>query len=344
MSTPRVRFAAIGLNHDHVYGQVRTLLDAGGTCVACYASEPELVSTFTQRFPDVPVARGADEILEDASIDLIVTAAIASQRADLAIAAMQHGKDVYSDKPGCTTLEQLEALRRVQAATRRIYAIGFGEHFDSRATVRAGELVQAGAIGRVVQTSTFGPHRARPASRPAWFFQKAHYGGILTDIGSHQVEQFLFFTGSTRADIASAHVGNFRYPQYPELEDYGDMTLRGDGGMGSIRVDWYTPDGLPVWGDGRLFVLGTEGYLEVRKLVDLAGREGGEHLFLVDQHGVQYVETRDVALPFGRQLLEDVRARTATAMPQARCFLSMQLALEAEAQAVRVGPGAAPAA
>jgi predicted dehydrogenase len=346
MNTPRLRFAAIGLNHDHIYGQVRTLQEAGAQCVACYSSEPELVAAFTSRFPDVPAVSDPRAIYEDPQIALVATAAIPNERPAIAIEAMQHGKDVYSDKPGCTTLDQLDELRRVQAATGRIYSIGYSEHFGSRATVRAGELVQAGAIGRVVQTTTFGPHRARADSRPDWFFRKARYGGILTDIGSHQVEQFLFFTGSTRAEVASAHVGNFRYPAHPELEDYGDMTLRGDGGMGAIRADWYTPDGLPVWGDGRLFVLGTEGYMEVRKLIDLAGREGDEHLFLVDQRGVQHVDTDNVELPFGRQLLEDVRARTETAMPQARCFLAMQLALEAEAQAVRIGPpvGAAAAA
>jgi predicted dehydrogenase len=341
MTSPRsahVRFAAIGLNHDHIYGQVQTLRSAGGECVAAYAAEPELLAEFSRRFPDVRQARTPDEIFDDPSIELIATAAIPSARPGIAIAAMQSGKDVYCDKPGCTTLGQLEDLRRVQRETGRIYCIGFGEHFGSRATVRAGELVHAGAIGRVVQTTLFGPHRARAASRPAWFFQKEHYGGILTDIGSHQVEQFLFFTGSSRAEVASAHVGNFRYADHPGLEDYGDLTLRGDRGMGSLRCDWYTPDGLPVWGDGRLFVLGTEGYIEVRKNVDLAGREGGEHLFLVDQAGVQYIETVDTELPFGRQLLDDVRERTEIAMPQWRCFLAMQLALEGEERAVHLTP------
>lgn len=333
-----VRFAAIGLNHDHIYSQVRTLLDAGGECVGAYAAEPELAAEFQRRFPEIPRASSAEQLLDDPSVELIATAAIPSERAGIAIAAMRRGKDVYSDKPGCTTLDQLNELRRVQRETGRIYSIGYSEHFGSRATVRAGELVQSGAIGRVVQTVTFGPHRARVAGRPDWFFRKDQYGGILTDIGSHQVEQYLFFTGSQDVEIAAAHVGNFRYPQYPELEDYGDMTLRGDGGMGSLRCDWYTPDGLPVWGDGRLFVLGTEGYLEVRKNVDLAGRAGGDHLFLVDQQGVQYVDTSSVELPFGRQLLDDVRARTETAMPQARCFLAMQLALQAEASAVRLTP------
>jgi predicted dehydrogenase len=224
----------------------------------------------------------------------------------------------------------------VQAQTGRIYSICFSERFEVPAAVKAGELVKAGAIGRVVQTIGLGPHRVNLPSRPDWFFRKAQYGGILCDIASHQVDQFLWYTSSTSAEVVSSQVGNFRYPQYPELEDFGDMLLRGNGGTGYIRVDWYTPDGLPTWGDGRITILGTEGYIELRKYVDLAGRPGGNHLFLVDQKGVQYIDCANVALPYGAQLVYDVLHRTETAMPQAHCFLASELALKAEAQAVRL--------
>lgn len=214
-----VRFGAIGLNHDHIYGQVRMLLDAGAEFVSYFAEEPGLLAQFGSRYPHIPVARSAIEILEDPSIQLIASAAISSDRAAVAIAAMQHGKDALVDKPGATSLEQLAELERVQRETGRIWSVYFSEHFSTRSTVHAGELVQAGAIGRVVQTTGFGPHRARVQARPPWFFKRDQYGGILTDIASHQIEQFLFFTGSQQASIVASHVGNFKYPQYPELED-----------------------------------------------------------------------------------------------------------------------------
>jgi len=250
---------------------------------------------------------------------------------------MKRGKDFMSDKPGFTSLEQLAEARRVQAETKRIYSICFSERFDNPSTVKAGELVKAGAIGRVVQTVGMGPHRINPASRPDWFFKKARYGGILCDIASHQVDQFLYFTGSTSGEVVASQVANYKFPQYPELEDFGDMLLRGDSGTGYVRVDWYTPDGLPTWGDGRLTILGTEGYIDLRKYVDIGGREGGDHLFLVDQKGIQYINCSNVELPYGPQLVYDVEHRTETAMPQAHCFLASQLALEAEAHATRLG-------
>ena len=224
----------------------------------------------------------------------------------------------------------------MQAQSRRIYSIMYSERFENRATVKAAELVKAGAIGRVVQTIGLGPHRMSAATRPAWFFERPRYGGILCDIGSHQADQFLHFTGSTRAEIVAAQVANVHNQQYPTFEDFGDVTLRGDKGAGYIRVDWFTPDGLATWGDGRLTILGTDGFIEVRKNIDIAGKPGESHLFLVDKKDTRYIDCRDVVLPYGAQLVSDVINRTETAMSQQHCFLATELMLKAQKQAQRV--------
>lgn len=339
---PRIRFAAIGLNHGHITGQCRTVMRGGGELVSFYAKEPDLAAAFTKDFPQAKLARNEREILEDKSIQLVVSASIASERAPLGIEVMKHGKDFMSDKPGMTTLEQLAEVKKVQAQTKRIYSILYSERHENKATIKAGELVKAGAIGKVIQTIGLGPHQMRPKTRPEWFFKKAQYGGILTDIASHQFDQFLWFTGSTQAEVLASQVGNVGNPQYPELEDFGDVMLRGNGGSGYIRVDWFTPDGLmgpdgrPTWGDGRLTVLGTNGFIEIRKNVDIGGRPGGSHLFLVDGKETRYIDSANVDLPYGTRLVDDILNRTETAMPQAHAFLAMELALTAEKQARRL--------
>ena len=335
-ATPGIRFAVIGINHNHINSQVGAVLRGGGELVWLYAKEPELVKGFQTRFPQVKVARSEDEILQDPSIQLVLSSAIPVERAPLGIRVMQHGKDYMADKPGITTIAQLAETRRVQAETRRIYSIMYSERLENRATIRAGQLVKAGAIGHVVQTVGLGLHCIANATWPAWFWQKAQFGGILCDIASHQADQFLYFTGSTRADVVAAQVGNVHYPQYPEFEDFGDMMLRGDSGTGYIRVDWFTPDGLSTWGDGRLTILGTEGFIEIRKNVDIAGRPGESHLFIVDQKETRYIDCASVDLPYGRLLVDDVLNRTETAMPQAHCFLATELVLKAQQQAQRL--------
>jgi len=333
-----IRFAAIGLNHGHIYGQVECLRQAGAEFVSYYASEPELVAEFSAKYPRVRLARSIEEILEDETIQVITSASIPVDRAPLGIRAMQHGKDYLTDKPGFVSLEQLEEGRRIHEQTGRIYSVCFSERLLNRATVKASELVQTGAIGRVIQTVGFGPHRifGYTTKRPDWFFEKQYFGGIINDIASHQVDQFLHFTGSTEAEIVASQVGNLNHPDYPNFEDFGDLTLSSSRGTGYIRVDWFTPDGLNTWGDVRLFILGTDGYIELRKNCDIEGRAGENHLFLVDQKGMQYINCSDVHVPFGEQFLNDVRSRTETAMTHAHCFLASELALRAQAQARRL--------
>jgi predicted dehydrogenase len=334
---PKLKFSVIGINHGHINSQVRAVQRGGGELVAVFAKEPDLLAQFAKTFPSVKVAKSEQEILDDKSTALVLSAAIPDERAPIGVRVMKAGKDYMADKPGITTLDQLAEVRKVQAQTRRIYSIMYSERFENRATVKAGELVKAGAIGRIVQTIGLGPHRTNIKTRPKWFFETARYGGILCDIASHQADQFLFFTGSTRADVVASQVGNINHPQFPGLEDFGDMMVRGDGGTGYIRVDWFTPDGLATWGDGRLTILGTEGFIEIRKNIDIAGRPGGSHLFLVDKKETRYIDCAEVPLPYGDLLVADVLNRTETAMPQAHCFLATELVLKAQRHAQRVG-------
>lgn len=328
-----IRFAVIGINHDHIFGQVNALLAAGATLVGFFAAENDLSVEFARRYPQAHRFDNAARILDDPTIALVASAGVNDERAPLGIEVMRAGKDFMSDKPGMTSLAQLAEVRRVQAETKRIYSIYYSEHFAVRCAVKAGELVQAGAIGSVVNTVGLGPHRIDRPSRPGWFFERERYGGILTDIASHQTEQFLFFTGAEEAEVAAANVANRANPAHPELQDFGDMLLKTPAATGYIRVDWFTPDGLPTWGDGRLVIVGTKGMIEMRKYVDIGGKSGTDHLFLIDNDRVQRIDCSDVDLLFGRQLVHDVLHRTEAAMPQARCFKAMELALTAQAMA-----------
>lgn len=330
----RIRFSVIGINHSHIYGMVDAVTRGGGELVSFFAKEPELTKEFARRYPNAKQVADKKVILEDSSIQVILSSGIPVERAPLGIEVMKHGKDYLVDKPGITSLEQLADVRKVQKETKRIYSIMYSERFENRATVKAGELVQSGAIGKVVQTIGMGPHKMNTSTRPEWFFDKKYFGGIITDIGSHQFDQFLFFTGSTKADVMASQAGNINHPQYPGFEDFGDVLLQGNGGAGYIRVDWFTPNGLATWGDGRLTILGTDGYIEIRKNIDIASEhKGGNHLYLVNQKETKYIDCGSMELPFGEEFVNDVVNRTETAMSQEHCLLATELALKAQKNA-----------
>jgi predicted dehydrogenase len=331
-------FAAAHLSHGHIYGMSDGLVGAGATLKWVYDPDPAKVEAFQRRFPEVRVARSEAEIFDDADVRLVAGAAVTSERCALGLRAIEAGKDYFTDKAPLTTLEQLAAAREAVARTGRKYAVYYSERIHVEAAVLAGQLIDRGAIGRVVQFIGLGPHRiGDPASRPDWFFLKDKYGGILCDIGSHNFEQLLYFTGSRDAEIVSASVANYGHPQYPELDDFGDAhAVTDNGSTGYIRVDWFTPGGLSTWGDGRTFLLGTEGYIELRKYLNVATGEGPGHVFLVDGKGEHHINASGlVGFPFFGELIVDCLERTENAMSQAHAFTAAELSVKAQ-QAARV--------
>ena len=333
-----ITVAVLGIDHRHSFGMLEGMIDAGCKAKSWWTARPaKTLDGFVKRFPDLQRLDDYNDILNDPEIDMVLIADIPIERAELAIKAMEAGKDIMVDKPGCTTLEQLAQIQDAVARTGRIWSIDFSERFEVPAVTKAAELIAEGAIGKVVQTIGMGPHRINKHLRDDWFFDPEQYGGILADIGSHQIDQFLFFTGSTTADIVTSTVGNYANPDHPKLEDFGEILLRNENGHAYIRLDWYTPDALPNWGDGRLTILGTEGYIELRKYVDVAGREGTDHLYLVNGTRYEHIDCSDIPLTYFKNLASDVKTRTETAMVQSHAFEVTRLAIEAQILATRVG-------
>jgi len=331
-------FAAIALDHGHIYGICNGLTEAGADLKWVWDPDPARVEQFKKTFPQVNVARCEAEILDDASVKLVAGAAVPCDRCALGLRAMDHGKDYFTDKSPFTTLDQLAQARAKAAETGSKYMVYYSERLHSECAVYAGQLIRDGAIGRVIQVIGMGPHRLNTPARPNWFFEKDKYGGILCDIGSHQIEQFLSFAGATDARVMHSKVANFNHKEYPGLEDFGDATLVADNGAANyFRVDWFTPDGLRVWGDVRTFILGTDGYIELRKNIDLARAEQGDLVLLADHAGEQCLSvTGKVGFPFFGQLILDCINRTETAMTQEHAFKAAELCMVAQEQAVRI--------
>lgn len=331
-------FAAAHLDHGHINGQCSMLMDAGATFKWVFEPDPKKLAAFLKQFPNAKAAKDLDQILNDPEVKLVTAAAVTSERGPLGCRVMEAGKDYFTDKAPFTTLEQLAQAKEVAGRTRRKYMVNYGERLGSEAGMFATDLVLAGAVGRVINVIGLGPHRLNKASRPGWFFERAKYGGILCDIGSHQCEQFLTYSGATDATVAHAAVGNFANPDKPELEDFGEATFVGNNGaVNQIRVDWFTPDGLGTWGDGRTFILGTKGYIELRKYIDVGREKNTDHVFIVDNKGEHYLSVRGkVGYRFFGEFILDCLNRTEKAMTQAHAFKAAELCLKAQAAAQRL--------
>jgi predicted dehydrogenase len=333
------RVAAVGLDHNHIYGMCQGLIEAGASVELVFDVDPAKIRAFQQKFPSAKPAASLDEVLKSQEIQLVACASIPNERAQIAEQVLKTGKDFFVDKPPLTTLSQLRSVRDIVESSQRKFLVYFSERLHNESATAAAILVEHGAIGRVLQVLGLGPHRLNAAARPEWFFQRARYGGILCDIGSHQIEQFLFFSGSNDAIILSAAIANYHHPDRPELEDFGEASLVGDNGSSHyFRVDWFTPDGLSSWGDGRTIILGTDGYIELRKNVDIC-RGGGNQVYLVNPQGeFHFPVAGKMGYPFFGNLIRDCLDRTDRAMTQEHIFKAAKLSVKAQEQAVRLWP------
>ena len=329
-------FAAVHLDHGHIYGQTNGLLEAGADLKWVYDPDPAKVAAYVAQYPQARVARALDEVLDDPAVRLVAAAAIPNTRGALGCRVMQAGKDYFTDKTPFTAYDQLAQAQQVVAETGRKYAVYFSERLHVESAMYATDLIASGAIGRVIQVLGLGPHRLSKGSRPEWFFNKQQYGGILCDIGSYQFEQFLTFSGATDATVTHAAVANYNNSDTPELDDFGEATLLGNNGARNyVRLDWFTPNGLRSWGDGRMMILGTEGYIELRKYLDVGRPDSGsDHVFLVDQKGEHHIQVEGkVGYRFFGELILDCLHRTEKAMTQEHIFTAARLCLDAQAKA-----------
>jgi predicted dehydrogenase len=331
-------FAAAFLDHGHINGQCNGLIEAGAELRWVYDPDPKKVEAFRAKFPQAKAARSFEEILDQPDIKLVAAAAVPSERGAIGCRVMEAGKDYFTDKTPFTAFDQLERARKVAEQTKRKYMVYFSERLHVESAMYAGDLIADGVIGKVIQVIGLGPHRLNKPSRPAWFFEKARYGGILCDIGSHQFEQFLFYSGATDAEVTNAAVANYANPDTPELEDFGEASLKGNNGASNyIRVDWFTPNGLSTWGDGRTVILGTKGYIELRKYVDVARDKKGDNVYLVDDKGEHHFNVSgQVGFRFFGEFILDCLNRTEKAMTQAHAFKAAELCLRAQAAAKRL--------
>ena len=326
-----LNLAVLGIDHGHIFDMLDEMIKEGCNCNYFWTEgSPLTLKEFNKKYPNIKRVKNKSDILKDNSIDMVLISSIPKDRADLSIEVLNSGKDVMVDKPGCTTLNQLEDLKRTVKKTGKIWSVNFSERFHVAAVAKAEELVAEGKIGKVKQTIGTGPHRQGNYERPDWFYDRQSYGGIITDIGSHQIHQFLVFTNSNEAKINHALVENTTKPDKPGFQDFGEVNLTGNGGHGYIRLDWFTPDALPTWGDGRLLILGDKGYIEIRKYTDLAKSETGNHLYYANNEEVKHIDCRDVKLPYFRNLINDVLNRSETACSQELTFLTMELAIQAQ--------------
>lgn len=329
-------FSVCGLDHGHIFGMVNGLLEAGAKLCRVYDPDNEKVQDFVKSYPQAVPAQSEKDVLEDSSVSLIASAVKPCLRADFAVRTMKSGKHVFVDKPGFLTFEELESIRDTRDRTGKKFYIYFSERIHVEGSICAEELCRSGAVGKILNITILAPHRLNPKTRPDWFWEKKQNGSIIQDIGCHQIEQFLTFSGSRTAIVARSSMANWNNPEHENFYDYGDCYLVGDNGATCFfKVDWFTPDGMGAWGDGRLFITGTKGCIEVRKYLDVAQSPESDHVYFTDAEGEHLIKAKGkYGFDYFGKIIRDCIDGTDSAIDPEITFEAMKIAIEAAGQAI----------
>lgn len=332
------RVCVVGLQHAHGKDIAKLLFDNGADIVSVYDRDSEKVEAFKKIYPDVKILDSEEEALKE-ECEMYVLAGVPSERAPFGIKALYSGKNVISDKPSVTNYKDLEALKKATKESGKRYFTYFGERLRVEASLYAEEIIKSGKIGRVVSIMGWGPHRlGDETKRPMWIWDPKTAGGVITDLASHQIEQLFFYSGAKTGKVVSSRTANYSHKEHPLFEDFGDGTILFDNGVtGYFRVDWLTPKGLSTWGDGRTIILGTKGYIELRKYVDVAKSSDKNNVYWVDEEGEHYQNATGLTgYPFFKKMIDDCTHNTDTAMNQDYIFKVLELTLDAQSKAIKV--------
>jgi predicted dehydrogenase len=334
-----LRVGVIGIEHLHLFEMIDGLVRVGAETV-CHAADGPLADMYAGWRTDSE-SRPRDDVLADDSLDLIVTAAVPAERADIAVAALQAGRHVLAAKPAMTTIEDLDRIDRAARETGVRWWVFFSERLSNRAVNEAVRRVHAGDIGELVAITGMAPHTLAADGRPDWFFDPDRSGGILVDVAAHQADQLLAFAGPGSTEVLAAAVDNLATPGHPAFCDVGRMSLRHTTTDNRVvlsdhHVDWLSPAGLGTWGDVRLFITGTTGSIEVRSNIDVVGHPGAEHLILVDGASARRIDCSGVVIDWAERLRADVELGTDSFMTHDHVVAACNIVLDAQ----RVADGA----
>lgn len=255
------RIAIIGAAHphvDYVLDELTRADRADFVLVGVQDSDRAVAEHHAARF-GVPAYDRTEDLLAE-GVDIAVIAGVYGARGSDVVAALRAGAHVLADKPLCTTLDELDEIEAVAAEVGRTVNLllekrGYPE------TLAALDVVRAGELGDIVGVTSSGPHKLNRDQRPAWFFDRAQYGGILADLSVHDLDAALLFApadeGVVRGAVSAPLDGAEGFTRY------GAATLTTPNTVVSAEVSWLTPQASDVHGDYRLRLIGTRGTAEI---------------------------------------------------------------------------------
>ncbi|MFD2671393.1 Gfo/Idh/MocA family protein [Marinicrinis sediminis] len=255
-------FAIIGCQHAHISIFIEEMLALGHVCKGIYERENHRLAEQIARKYDLPIVASLEE-LEQESIDLIGCAAINNEKIDIMEWCEQFGKPIMIDKPAVTNRDGLKRLSALISRNQLEIGMLLTERYRPSVSTLKRRIAE-GRYGTIVHISMRKPHMLRPEDRPDWHFSKEQSGGIINDLFVHDIDLLRWLLADEICEMQAFRSKRI-LPEYPDFYDAAGLQIKMQGGgTAQLYADWHTPESCWTYGDGRIFVTGTEGTAELR--------------------------------------------------------------------------------
>lgn len=259
-----LRFGFVGFRHGHIYSLVKEVEASHKTDLVAACEEHVDTRAEATAKGVVLTHNSAEDLIAHADCDVIGIGDYYTRRGSLVIAALKAGKHAITDKPLCTSLDELDEIARLAKEKKLSVGCMFTMR-GSRQMHGLRQLILGGAIGEVHAISFGGQHPLNLGSRASWYFEPGKHGGTINDIGVHAIDAIPWMTGLQFKTINAARCWNAFAPEYPHFKDGAQMMLTMTNGCGVLGdVSYFMPDqggySLPYY--WRMTIWGREGVLE----------------------------------------------------------------------------------
>jgi predicted dehydrogenase len=259
------KVAVAGFRHFHIldlYDQV-TKMENTEIVAACEEDQTAREALAEQGSAEI-THDDFDAMLAEVDCDVVAIGDYYAKRGSLIIKALSQGKHVISDKPICTSLDELNQIE--QLSSEKGLKIGcMLDRRDAPQFIGLRNLVRAGVIGEIQAIAFGGQHPLMLGSRPAWYFEPGKHGGTINDIAIHAIDFIPWITGLQFTNVVAARCWNAFAPDFPHFKDAAQLMLTLDNGCGVLGdVSYFAPNSfgytLPhYW---RMTFWGRQGVLE----------------------------------------------------------------------------------
>lgn len=302
-------FSIIGCEHEHISIFIEEMLELGHECAGIYEAENKaLLESVAEKY-NLPIAEDKEMLLSN-NVDMVGSSAINNQKIDIIELCEERGKHIMVDKPAVTNREDYKRLQAVIDRGQIEVGMLLTERYrPAFSTLK--RYIDEQRLGKIINIGIRKPHKLKPSTRPAWHFSKEQGGGIVIDLFVHDFDLLRWLTGDEIRGFDGMVTKNM-LPEYPTFYDAAAVqVLLKDNTIAQLYADWHTPEASKTYGDGRIFVVGTEGYAELRLSGDPLITDETLMLFVTHEKEYERVELDTLQATISEDFLQRIEGKQA---------------------------------